>query len=172
VFLDIIHRPVFYLKHTTFRRLYSVSVFRWNLLSWDQSIELVPISGHQHLSLMLRSTVSRLVCVGIKHHLGLTTRFLLLSDSCRFVNVRRSLRTRLSFTIAAGLRQRSHSRVRVALDSKPYLTVSDSRLPLSSPPTTRRATVDEFDPASTRDMSAPTQDGIYKPSTAQTICES
>jgi hypothetical protein len=33
----------FYLKHTTFRRLYSVSVFRLNLVSWAQSLELVPI---------------------------------------------------------------------------------------------------------------------------------
>jgi hypothetical protein len=39
----------FYLKqYTTFRRLDSVSVFRWNLLIWAQSVELVPISGHQH----------------------------------------------------------------------------------------------------------------------------
>jgi hypothetical protein len=35
----------FHLKHTTFRRLDSVSVFWWNLLSWAQSIELVPVSG-------------------------------------------------------------------------------------------------------------------------------
>jgi hypothetical protein len=35
----------------------------------------------------------------------------------------------LSFTIAAGPRQRSHSRVRVRRDSLPYFTVSDSRLP-------------------------------------------
>jgi hypothetical protein len=34
------------------------------------------------LSLMLRSTVCRPVYLGIKPHLGLTTRFLLLSDSC------------------------------------------------------------------------------------------
>jgi hypothetical protein len=46
-------------------------------------------------------------------------------------------RTGLSFTIAAGPRQRSHSRVRVSWDSGPYFTVSDSRLPFSSPPTTR-----------------------------------
>jgi hypothetical protein len=58
----------------------------------------------------------------------------------------------LSFTIAAGARQRSHSRVRVLWDSRPYFTVSDSRLPFSSPPTTRRATVEVFDPASTRDI--------------------
>jgi hypothetical protein len=37
-------------------------------------------------------------------------------------------RTILSFTIAAGSRQRSHSRVRVPLNSRPYFTVSDSRL--------------------------------------------
>jgi hypothetical protein len=58
-------------------------------------------------------------------------------------------RTGLLFTIAAGPRQRIHSRVRVPWDSWPYFTVSDSRLPFSSPPTTRRATV--FGPASTRD---------------------
>jgi hypothetical protein len=55
------------------------------------------------------------------------------------------------FTIAAGPRQRSHSPVRVPWVSRPYFTVSDSRLPFSSPPTIRRATVEVFDPASTRD---------------------
>jgi hypothetical protein len=41
MFLNIIHRPVSYLKlrsllflNTTFQRLNSVFVFRWNLLSW------------------------------------------------------------------------------------------------------------------------------------------
>jgi hypothetical protein len=33
----------------------------------------------------------------------------------------------MSFTIATGPRQRSHSRVRVPRDSWPYFTVSDSR---------------------------------------------
>jgi hypothetical protein len=60
-------------------------------------------------------------------------------------------RTDPSLTIAAGPRHRSHSRVRVPWDSRPYLTVSDSRLPFLSPPTTRRAMVEIFDPASTRD---------------------
>jgi hypothetical protein len=32
------------------RRLVFVSVFRWNLLSWAQSIELVPVSGDCILS--------------------------------------------------------------------------------------------------------------------------
>jgi hypothetical protein len=36
------------LKHAMFRRLNSVSVFRWNLLSYAQSIELVPIYAYQH----------------------------------------------------------------------------------------------------------------------------
>jgi hypothetical protein len=38
-------------------------------------------------------------------------------------------RTDLSFTVAAGHRQRSHSRVRVPRDAWPYFTLSDSRLP-------------------------------------------
>jgi hypothetical protein len=58
-------------------------------------------------------------------------------------------KTGLSFTIAAGALQHSHSRVRVPWNS-PYFTVSDSRLPFSSPPTTCSATVVVFDPAFTR----------------------
>jgi hypothetical protein len=60
----------------------------------------------------------------------------------------------VSLTIAAGPRQRSHSRIRVPCDSLPYFTVSDLRLPFLSRPTTRRATVDVFDPASTRETNA------------------
>jgi hypothetical protein len=43
-------------------------------------------------------------------------------------------RTGLSFTVAAGPRQRSHSRVRVLRDSQPYFAVSDSRLRQSGGP--------------------------------------
>jgi hypothetical protein len=50
-------------------------------------------------------------------------------------------RTGLSFTIAAGPRQLSQSRVRIPWDSWSHFTVSDSRLPFSSPPTTCRATM-------------------------------
>jgi hypothetical protein len=60
-------------------------------------------------------------------------------------------RTGLSFTIAAGPRQRGLSLAGVPWDSWPYFTVSESRLPFSSPPTTCRVTVEVFDPASTRD---------------------
>jgi hypothetical protein len=55
------------------------------------------------------------------------------------------------FTIYAGPRQRSLSRVWVPWDSRPYFNVSDSRLPFISPPATRRATVEVFDLSSTRD---------------------
>jgi hypothetical protein len=47
---------------------------------------------------------------------------------------------------AAASSQRSLSRVRVPWDSRPYFTVSDLRLPISSPLTTRRVTVEVFDP--------------------------
>jgi hypothetical protein len=57
----------------------------------------------------------------------------------------------LSFIIASGPRQRSHFLVRVPWDLSPYFTVSDSTFPFSSPPATRRATVEVFEPASTRD---------------------
>jgi hypothetical protein len=53
-------------------------------------------------------------------------------------------RTGLSFVHAAGHCQRSLSRVQVPWDLRPYFTVSDLRLPFSSPPTTRRVTVEVF----------------------------
>jgi hypothetical protein len=59
-------------------------------------------------------------------------------------------RTGPSFTFVAEPRQSGHFRVRVQWDSWPYFIISDSRLPFPSPPTTHRATVEVFDPASTR----------------------
>jgi hypothetical protein len=84
---------------------------------------------------MLRPTGSQPVSLGVKPHLGPKKRYLLLSDSCGFVDVGRSLC--LSFTIAAGPRQRSHSRVRVVRDSWPHFTVSDSGLPQPGGPCPR-----------------------------------
>jgi hypothetical protein len=57
-------------------------------------------------------------------------------------------RTGLSSVHAAGPCQRSLSQVRVPWDSRPYFTVSDLRLPISSPPKIRRVTVEVFEPAS------------------------
>jgi hypothetical protein len=115
------------------------------------------------LSLMLRPTVSRPVCLGMKHPSGaydqfffffvrntecvLTVSFLIpcvaLSDE----------RMGLSFVYAAGPCQHSLSPVLVPWDLRLYFTVSDLRFPFSSPPTTRRVTVEVFDPASTRVLS-------------------
>jgi hypothetical protein len=50
----------------------------------------------------------------------------------------------LLFAIAAGPRQRNHSQVWVPWDSRLYFTVSDSRFHFSSPPTTRKTTVEIF----------------------------
>jgi hypothetical protein len=69
--------------------------------------------------------------------------------SLSLYNILSDERTGLSFTIAAGPRHRSYSRVRVPWDFRIYFIVSDLRLLFSSPPATRRATVEVFNPAST-----------------------
>jgi hypothetical protein len=51
----------------------------------------------------------------------------------------------LSFTVAAGPRQHSYSRVRVPRVSRPYFTVSDSRLPKPDGPGPRIYIVQEWD---------------------------
>jgi hypothetical protein len=67
---------------------------------------------------MLRTTVSRLACFGVKPYMGQKTRFLLLSDSDKFADVGAisDERTGLSFTVAVGNRQCSYSRVRIPRD--------------------------------------------------------
>jgi hypothetical protein len=76
------------------------------------------------------------------------TRYLLLFESYGLVlwGALSDERTGLSFVYAAVPRQRSLSRVRVPWISGPYFTL---RLPFSSPPTTRRVTVEVFDVATT-----------------------
>jgi hypothetical protein len=103
---------------------------------------------------MLWPTVSRPVWLWMKHPSGAYDQIFTTVRQLRVFLMRGGLsyeRTGLSFTITAGPRQRSHSRVRVPWDSRSYFTLSDSRLPFSSPPTTHTATVEVFDPASTRD---------------------
>jgi hypothetical protein len=122
--------------------LYSQLTVNWQLLTnWVKAQVIVT----------LRLTVSQLVLVSspiwgswpdIYYWLTVTVLYLwgALSDD----------RTALSFVYAVGPCQRSLFRVRVPWDSRLYFTVSDLRLPFSSPLTTRRVTVQVFDPVSTR----------------------
>jgi hypothetical protein len=59
-------------------------------------------------------------------------------------------RTGLSFVYAAGNTKHGLTRVKDTTYTRPYFTVSDLRLSISSPPTTPRVTAELFDPASTR----------------------
>jgi hypothetical protein len=123
------------------------------MLPMTTVLRSLPASLSLSLSLIVRPTASRQVCLGIKHpsdaydqiFISQTVAGLLtwgaLSDE----------RTELSFTIALGPRQRSLFRVRLPWDSWQYFTVSDSRLPFSSPPTTRRVMVEVFYPTSIQD---------------------
>jgi hypothetical protein len=58
-----------------------------------------------------------------------TSKFIFQLRLRSLCNVLSDERMGLTFTIAAGPRQSSHSQVRVPRDSWPYFTVSDSRLP-------------------------------------------
>jgi hypothetical protein len=111
---------------------------------------------------MLRLTVSRPVCLGIKHPSGAYDHlyYCLTVAGMLMWGVLSDERTGLSFAIATGPRQRSNSRVRVPWDSRPYFTVSDLRLPFSSPPRTRRVTVEILVPASTRGTDSTVSAGI------------
>jgi hypothetical protein len=82
-----------YLKHNV-----SLSMFRWNLLSWAQSKKEVPISGYLYqvkvkvkVKVMLRQTVSQSVCRGVKFTVEPVTRYYILSESCCVVSVGRPL---------------------------------------------------------------------------------
>jgi hypothetical protein len=111
--------------------------------------------GSLNLSLILRPTVSRPVCLGTKHTSGAYDQIFISQTVAGLLmwGALSDKRTGVSFKIAPDPRQRSHFRVRVPCDSRPNFSVSGSRLPFSSPPTTRRVTVEVFDPASTWECS-------------------
>jgi hypothetical protein len=103
---------------------------------------------------MLRPAVSRPVCLGVKHPSEAYDQIFNYCQTVAGLLIWGTLpdeRTCLTFKIVAGSRQRSHFRVQVSWDFWSYFTLSDSRHPFSSPPTTRRGTVEVFVPASTRD---------------------
>jgi hypothetical protein len=80
-------------------------------------------------SFILRPTVSRPVCLGIKHPSGACADlyYCLTVTVLFFVGALSDERTGLSFVYAAGPRQRSPSRVRVLWYSRPYTGRSRSR---------------------------------------------
>jgi hypothetical protein len=99
-----------------------------------------------------RRSVGQSVLVS-SSHVGPKTRFVLLSVAVLLIwGALSDEEMGLSIIIVDGPRQRSHFRVRLPWDSRPYFTVSNSRFPFSSPPTTRKVTVEVFDPASTREV--------------------
>jgi hypothetical protein len=111
------------------------------------------VKEHRVLSLMLRPTVSRPVCLEIKHPSGASDQIFITCVTVTVLFLWGALSDEtsgLSFVCATGPCQRSLSRVRVPWDLRPYCTVSDLRLPFSSPPTTCRVTVEVFYLASIR----------------------
>jgi hypothetical protein len=97
-------------------------------------------------------------------HLRPTTRSLLFVRQlqacwCGALSLTRGRVYRLYLLLAPG--QHSNFWVRVPWDSWPYFTLSYSRLPFPSPPTTRRVTVEVFEPASTPTTSVILETSLY-----------
>jgi hypothetical protein len=111
-----------------------------------------PGSNFLSQSLMLRPTVSGPVCLGIKHPSGAYEQIFITVGQlrvCRYgaFSLTRGRVGRLQLLLALASAVILGSLI--PWDSRPYFTVSDLRLPFSSSPTTRRVTVEVFNPAST-----------------------
>jgi hypothetical protein len=125
--------------------------FSSNCSPWNSGTRLTILS--LSLRLILLPKVSRPVCLGIKHPSGANEQIFITVRQLQSSFMSDALsdeRTDLSFLYAAGPCQHILSLVRVPCNSRPYFTLSDSRLPFSSPPTTRRVSMEVFDPASRR----------------------
>jgi hypothetical protein len=96
------------------------------------SIALRPHQSQVKVKVTLRLTVSQWVSLGVEPHLGLMTRFLLLVDCYGLLLLGRPLWWEDGSVFCT---------------RRPYFTLSDFRLPFSSPPTTHRVTVEVFGPA-------------------------
>jgi hypothetical protein len=118
--------------------------------SYSSNCSLKTLSNQVKVTLWL--TVSQSVSLGVKPHLGLMTRYLLPFDSYGLVFVGRPLwrEDGSAFCICCWPLPVQSFSVRIPWYSGPYFTVSDLRLPFSSPLMTRRVTVEAFDPSSTR----------------------
>jgi hypothetical protein len=113
----------------------SSSLFSFNttppILRWRGNVFIVLLSNQSNQS-YVTTEVSQLVCLlRPDFYYCQTVAGLLMWGALS------EKRAGLPFTIAAGLRQRSHSWVRVFRDSWPYFIFSDSRLPQLGGPGTR-----------------------------------
>jgi hypothetical protein len=125
-------------------------------------VQFSPLNSDQILKSKSKShcdwrSVSQSVSLGVEPHLGLMTRYLLLFDSYGLVSVQRPLLWEGGsvFCICCWALPVQSFSCQVPWDSWPYFTVSNLRLPFSSPPTTCRVTMKVFNPASTRVWSNP-----------------
>jgi hypothetical protein len=100
-------------------------------LNWLPTIKL-QLHSKVKIQILLRRTFSRPVCLGVRPPAGAKNQIFITVKTVAGLLTWGTLsdkRRGLWLTIAAGPRLRSHSRVRVPRDSRPYFTVSDSGLP-------------------------------------------